>query len=707
VSTPSRPPGAGVLGTLFRYEMKMLLRDKRTILIAVVAPLVILPAYILLLNLVESREQRALEEQVYRYAVTGTLADWAGEVVEAALAVDAADPDTARAPAAFRRLTPESPEEALRMGDLHLVVLGLSPGEQDSIRALEESGASGSGPVLEGEGDPASPAVPTIRILYRAESDFSREARGRLSERILEVLAARRDSVFRSAGFPVKMEAVVPLKAVSVATPSREAGAFLGLALTPLLVLLMLSGGSIVAVDSISGEKERGTLETLLTTAAGRTEIVNAKLLAVIVVGLVVAVVNVLNLLLYLVVGLLDLPASLAVDLGPLELLVLLVLFVPVAATVGAALLLLSGVARTYKEYQVYFFPLFLAFLVPTLAPSLPGIDLRSVVALVPLAGVAVGVKEILLGKVDLPFLALAFLSTAGVAVWMTRLTLRTLSNEKLVSGADLDAADLAGGPALFPRHVLRWFMVLWVLLFLGSLWFGEALGLRGQLLLNLVALFFGGSLIMIRRYRLDPVAAFHLKVPHPSAWLAVAFGAPSALVLGVGLAQLVNTYVFPVPEEVLRSFAQGLTGTDFPLWQVILFLSIMPGVFEELAFRGVLLHGLRQRIRSPWLLTLAVGGIFGLFHISLFRLVPTAFLGVVFAWSVLLSGSVLPAILWHALNNALSVVPAHMGLLPEGFTPEAWWVLPAGLGLAASMWILWRNGPLRSGRTEPGLPRG
>lgn len=697
----SRPRNGGVLATLFRYEMKMLLRDKRTILIAVVAPLVLLPAYILIMNFVESREQRALEEKVYQYAVTGTLGEWAREVVDAALTLEAEAADTTRPPAIFELLRPEAPEEALRRGELHLVVQGLTPAEWDSIQKAEDSAAPLSDQDLEEEEGVSSPSLPAIRILFRAESDFSREAHGRLAERIIEVRAARRDSVYRSAGFPVDMESVAPVEAVSVASLAREAGAFLGIALTPLLVLLMLSGGSIVAVDAISGEKERGTLETLLTTAASRTDIVNAKLLSVIVVGLAVAVFNVANLLVYLVLGILNLPASLAVDLGPLELLALLLLLVPVAVLVAAALLLLSGVAKSYKEFQVYFFPLFLAFMVPSVAASLPGVGLRSVVVLVPLAGVAVGVKEILMGKMDLPFIALAFLSTGAVAVWLVWLTQRALSNEKLISGADLDAADLSGGPALFPRHVFRWFLFLWVMLFLASLWLGETLGLRGQLVLNLVGIFFGGSWVMIRRYRLDPVAAFNLRVPHPSAWIAVMVGAPSALILGIGLAQLVNTHVFPIPEEILRSFAQGITGTEFPLWQIVLFLCIMPGIFEELAFRGVLLHGLRQRIRSPWLLALAVGGIFGLFHISLFRLVPTAFLGFVFAWSVLLTGSVLPAILWHALNNALSVVPVHLGLLSEDFTPEGWWALPAGLGLALAMWILWRAGPSRTGGSQ------
>lgn len=693
----SKPSGRGVLGTLFRYEIKMLLRDTRTILIAVVAPLVIFPVYILILNFVDSREQRALEEEVYAYALTGSRAEWVGEVVESAIRLEASDPDTSRAPVRFELQAVEDPEEALQRGDLHMVVQGLSAWEWDSLQAEERAerrGGEDEETDEEAEKAEARPSIPAVRILYRADSDFSREARNRLNRRIMEVRAAQRDSVYQSAGFPVAMEEVAPVTNESVTTAAKEAGAFLGVVLMPFLVLLMLSGGSIVAVDAISGEKERGTLETLLTTAASRTEIVRAKLLAVIAVGLAVAVINVANLLVYLVVGLLDLPANFAVEVSPLELLLLLLLFVPVAVLVASALLLLSGASKSFKEYQVYFFPVFLVFTIPSFAAALPGIDLHSVIALVPLAGVAVAVREILVGEMDFPFLALAFLSTGGLAVWLTHLTQKTLSNEKLISSSDLDQADLTGGPALFPRHVLSWFLALWVVFFIVSLWFGEELGMRGQVVVNLFVIFFGGSLVMIRRYGLDLKEAFGLRKPHPAAWLAVLIGAPSALLVGIGLAELVNTFVFPVPQQLLESFSEELVGPDLSLWQLVFFITIMPGIFEELTFRGVLLHGLRGRIKRKWVLALAVGIIFGIFHVSLFRIVPTAWLGFVLTLVVIFGGSIYPAMLWHALSNAIAIVPAYLNWLPEDFEPAAWWAFPASAGLAFSLWILWKSGP-------------
>ena len=59
--------------------------------------------------------------------------------------------------------------------------------------------------------------------------------------------------------------------------PSSRPGLALGRMLTALLLLFIFSSGAVVAVDSLAGEKERGTLETLLTTAVGRLEILTAK----------------------------------------------------------------------------------------------------------------------------------------------------------------------------------------------------------------------------------------------------------------------------------------------------------------------------------------------------------------------------------------------------------------------------------------------
>jgi sodium transport system permease protein len=682
-----------VLGTLYRYELRMLARDTRTLLIAIVAPLFLFPAMILVSRSVERRDQRRIEEATYRYAVMGSEDAWARRVVERALALQPSESDSALAPADFVEVPAERSGTLLAAGELELAIEGMTPDEYRRARERERAEAADTSATDADDGL----RVPVLRLHYRSDEDLSRAAADRLRERLERVRRAHRDSVYRAYGMPFDPDRVGVVEESNVASAEREGGAFLGLILTPLLLFLMLSGGSIVAVDAISGEKERGTLETLLTTAAHRSEIVNAKQLAVITVGVAVTVINLLNLLVYVVLGLIELPQNLAVSLSATSLLVLLALFLPLTVLVSSALLLLSGWSKSYKEYQMWFFPLFLAFFVPALAGMLPGMDLRSAIALVPVAGIGVAVREVMLGELDWPFLGVALASTGLAALGAARLTERTLSTERLISAAELDEADLKGGPALFPRRVLRWFGLMWVLLLLVSLWFGDALGVRGQVIFNLFGVFFVGSLLMVWRYRLDPVQAYALRAPPAAAWPAVLIGAPSALVTGLGVAQLFERFV-PAPESMLEEFNELLLGGGIPLWQLILMIAVVPGIFEELAFRGVLLHGLSRRMR-PVALALVVGAIFGIFHVTLWRILSTAYLGALLAGVVLLTGSIFPAMLWHALNNASVVIPAQLGWIEPSATLPAW-SYPLGVsGLALSFAILWA-----ARRPYPGL---
>jgi sodium transport system permease protein len=675
-----------VLATLFLYEMKRLLRDTRMILIAVVAPLVLFPFIIFVMRSVEQSEERRLTETVYQYAVVGDEAQWGRDIVSAALALEVNDPDTSRAPVHFEEQQVSDSDALLNSAEIHLVVEALSPESYQRIRAAE---ANADADTTRTDDDGAALELPTLRLRYRGQSDFSQNASDRLGSRIVDLRSQLRDSVYTARGFSVAPAQIAMVETENTASAEKEAGALLGLALTPFLLLLMLTGGSIMAVDAISGEKERGSLETLLTTAAARSDIVTAKLLGIVAVGIAVAVVNILNLLVYVVLGVVDLPETFAVALSALDLVLLLLLFLPLTVLISSALLLLSGYAKSYKEYQIYFFPLFLVFLVPSLAGMLPGMDLRSAIAFAPIAGIGVAVREIMVGEYDWLFLLIAFSSTGAAASWAARLTERTLSTERLISQSDLDEADLVGGPALFPRHVLRWFAVMWVVYLMISLWFGEDLGIRGQIVVNLVFIFFGGSLLMIRRYGLDPRAAFALRPVHPLVWLAVVIGAPAGYIVGIGLAGLVNTYVFPVPQNVLEAFGDTLLGDEMPLWQLLLFLTIIPGILEELAFRGVLLHGLRK-VFGPVGICLVVGAIFGIFHVSLFRLVPTAYLGVIFAAVVLLTGSIFPVMLWHFANNAIGLVPAYMGWVTEE-TAVPWWGYALGLvGMIIALGMIW-----------------
>ncbi|MEK9502583.1 CPBP family glutamic-type intramembrane protease [Gaopeijia maritima] len=657
------------LGTLVKYELLQLVRDTRTVLLAVVLPVVLLPAILWVGNLTDAADEERVRETEIGLAVVGDDSARALEWLDRA-----AEVDDSVAGGPLRLTRHEGPVTDSLIGSDRLQLVVSAPG-------------------------PDARGLPQVELRYRSSSDLSRSASERLQIRLAAVREAVRDSLYRAGGLGLDPDQVLPLRTTNVAAAGREAGALLGTFLLPLLIAMMLTGGSLVAADTLSGEKERGTLETLLTTSVSRNEVVAAKGLAIAVVALVMTVLNVANLGVWIGLGLMDIPAALDVTLTAPGLLALFVLILPVVALLSALLLLVSGWARSYREYQFWFLPVFLLTLVPAGAAALPGLELRSVAVLLPIANIALAMRDVLAGRGDLLFGTLATVITAGAAAGAAVAARSTLSTERLLADSAADRAEFQGGPALFPYRVLRWFALMWVVLLALSLAFGERVGIRGQVLMNLLGLFLGSSILMLRRYRLPVREALALRPVHPLVWPAVLVGAPSGFLVGIGLAEFTSIFL-PVPPQMLEAFGQFLLPEGIGMVQLVLLLAVLPGITEEIAFRGLLLHGLRKRL-GPVALCLVVGAIFGVFHVSLFRILPTAYLGTMLALVTILTGSIFPAMLWHILNNAVALVPVAMGWLDaEAGVPG--WAWPIGVvGLAGSLWVL-----KRVGRGYPGVTR-
>jgi hypothetical protein len=100
------------------------------------------------------------------------------------------------------------------------------------------------------------------------------------------------------------------------------------------------------------------------------------------------------------------------------------------------------------------------------------------------------------------------------------------------------------------------------------------------------------------------------------------------------------------------------------------------------------LLYGLRRKLR-PLSLAVSVGLIFGFFHVALFRIIPTAFMGMMLTAMALLTGSIFPGMLVHAGNNALGLWMGKMEISAGNLA--WWWYLAAAAVLALAFYILYR----------------
>lgn len=652
---------AGALA-LYRMELRMLLRDTRAVILSVVVPLIFMPIVLGASSRIKETSEKQAAEKTHTYAVaSGPLREQAKELLAQAAAArrDRTNSvDNEELPIVFQD-EPDAPE-ALRNGSVDFYVEAVSDQNENSAIILE--------------------------LHYREDRPASSAAVDKARDILLRHRGDIRHKALADRGFRISRENILPVLDADVSTLAERSGSKTGRYLTALVLLFMLVGGGSIAADSIAGEKERGTLETLLSAGAGRAAILTAKLMLILTATLTTTIIQVGNLYLFLGLGLADASADLAVHITPGTALLLFALYLPLSLLVASSLLLTFGLAGSYKEAQIYFLPLTLIGPVLALAPALPGLDLRSVIALVPLVNISVAVREILLGEIDIPMIALAWTTTALAAAGIARFASRILSAERLLLSSDTDTVDPTDGDALFGKRVLRWFAALWALVVLGSI-AGSSIGIFRSLVLGQLV-FAGAAVVMLRRYKLSLPRALALRPVKPLVWPAVVIGAPCAALVALGLFQLVSP-ALPLSTESAEDLSKTLFPEGMPMWQLALALAIMPPICEELLFRGALLHGLRRRL-GPVGLCLVVGLVFGIFHLALFRLVTTSFLGIVITAVALMTGSVFPGILWHAINNAIPLVAMKYG--PALAEPPPWSYAAAAAGLALSLFIIWKS---------------
>jgi sodium transport system permease protein len=550
-------------------------------------------------------------------------------------------------------------------------------------------------PAQAAQAQPMITGVPGLQVVYRGSLEIPRLG----AERMVDMMrAARRNEsylIMLERGFPSHPEGILALTAVNVATESQVSGSNVGRFFTVILVVWLVAAGSIAAMDIIAGEKERGTLETLITTAAGRTEIATAKHLAICTVALSITFIQLLYALAYIKLRVIELPPGFSIDLSLKSLVELFILFVPLAAAIAAALLIVSTYAKTYKEAQLHFFPLFMGTLIPAMAAVIPGLRSRSIVALIPLANVSVAAREVMTGRADPLMIAVIVVVMSLIAAALIRYSAKLLAREDIVVSAQHEQTVLEGGENLFRRRVFRWFAVMWAATFAIAANVPQLQNARAQILFNEIAIFFLGSVLMVRLYRLDLREVIGIRRVRWPVWVAVLMAVPAAQIVAVAFLRIMNAFI-PTPTALLRDLGQQVVSTPLPAWQMYALMAILPAICEEFAFRGVLLHGLQRRF-NPVVRCLLVGAIFGVFHYTLFRIAPTALLGVILTAIALMTGSILPGLVFHAANNSLAIWMGTSGIGTTRLDWSTYATAVAVFGLA--MHTIWRYG--REGSSE------
>jgi len=315
--------------------------------------------------------------------------------------------------------------------------------------------------------------------------------------------------------------------------------------------------------------------------------------------------------------------------------------------------------------------PFFIAIILPACVASIPEIGLNATTQLIPITNVALLFRDLLMGTVPLDMVFVVFLSTAVyamlallVATWIFQREDVILSEER---GLPLTVRRSEFKPSVAPTPgtALGIFAVVMLLFFYVGM-YAQSVNIHTGLLITEFGVILLPVLLILWFVRVDIRNTLSLRMPSIGTIVASIIAAPACLLLVMQFAVLQNK-VLPQPEgfEFLMEQLFGMGDSSWGLLALILLIGMSPAICEEALFRGVLLSGLRNKLPA-WGTVLAVGLLFGAFHLSIYRFVPTATIGILLTYLVLRSGSILPGVIGHFVSNSISVLLATERL-PSG----------------------------------------
>ena len=688
-----RPPGRRVtVLAVARRDLLEFIRDRRTLFITLVMPMAMYPVLALasLLGVratafdIESRRR----QEPLSLVISGGGGGGFARLLQEAISTEPSPRDAdwpVDVVVAFEPRT--EAERMLEAGDVDFWI----DIPADSVAALEGRG--------------------TVAVAARVSTAHpaGRRARAELAAVLRVVNASASQRRILRAGLPVSVLEPQRLEFAGPAQPV-DSSAIHGIVPTVgggvlvLLALLTGTGAFYPAIDAIAGEKERGTIETLLIAPAPAGDIVLGKFLAILAITLVTLAVNAVSIGLTAAVLLRFVPAgmTLGVSAGQLAgcIAATLVTFVGLAAVAAALCLAVTAAARSTKEAQNTLTPVIMLVSALAGAALLPGVGGIGTAAL-PFTGQVAIARMLLEPPTDTgaaataaaPIVARIVVSLAAAAT-ITWLLLRgaaaTITDEQLL----FRGPDAATGPLSRPASRCRptlWQALATVLVAVAALWYAQGLAPENLVVaVPLQQLALLGPLVAAAAWqRVDLRETFALRLPSrtSAATAGLLIGAAG---IGFGLfitgaAALLAVRGTSVSTEALR-LAERLVDlvTDGPAPLVWLLVAVLPAVCEEAFFRGWLFSGLVGDRPSPGRAAAAVFGqaaLFAVFHLLPERMPQTFVLGIAVGWLTLATRSIVPAVVAHAVHNAtpLALIAAV----------DAGWAADAVRGRGLPVWVV------------------
>ncbi|MEE8252264.1 MAG: ABC transporter permease [Gemmatimonadales bacterium] len=367
--------------TIFRKELIDTLRDRRTLIMMIVVPVLLVPIMLLVVVKVGALLERKASEKQLKIAVVG--AEYAPDL-----------------------------HSLIASDSLITVIQGIAI--EDVAATVREDSVDGAivipSTFLDRINADRQAAVQLYYQSTRSLNVVERRLRDIIEEYAEEIVGRRIERLNLDA----QLFDAIEIVDFDVATVKERIGETAGRLLPYMFILFCFMGSMYPGIDLGAGEKERGTLETLLSSPASRLEIVLGKFLVISLIGLASAMISIGGLYIA-VLQIKEIPEQIMAvitDILNLTVLGMIVsLLIPLEAFFAAVILAVSIYSKSFKEAQSSLTPMSFVVIVPVLIGLMPGVELTWKTALIPILNVSLASKDVISAAIDPTHLALVYVS--------------------------------------------------------------------------------------------------------------------------------------------------------------------------------------------------------------------------------------------------------------------------------------------------------
>lgn len=611
---------------LFKRELTDIFRDKKTMIMMVLLPLLLYPTLIVVMTFITTAIMSNQEATVYKVAFDNVTEE--DEIANI--------------------LTDEKNEINYKLEVVSV---------QNPKEALENKEISAYVKQNQKDGDI------TYQICYLSAVSDSSTAAGA----VLEGMELYRETLRKEAVLQAGLDEEHILYPITYAredlsSQEESMGNIIG-GFIPVLIIVSICLGAIYpAIDVTAGERERGTLETLLTLPVTNFEMIMSKFLAVSVIACISAVINILSLggafgfmISFIAEGMADQFDFASFLPGILFTMLLMIVF---ALFVTAACMCVCVFAKSFKEANNYITPLLLIFMFGGYAGAIPKFELSASTAAIPIINVTLLIKDLFNFKYNYALFGVVLISNVVYSLLTIMILGKLYNSENLLFGEGFGSVKLFTKRSEMKKKQMPGYgdMILMLCIQLLLIFY---VGSFAQVKWGFVGVFVQQVLILIIPLiyawyiKTDMKKLFSIKLPNIR-------GIMSALCMFIG-GYLINLVLSLFLTSIFKESTQNINGVfesllEAPILSIIFVLAVMPAIGEELMFRGFILGSLKNKQKIIMAMMIS-SVIFGVYHMSLVKLIPTALLGFLLAALVIGNESIIPAMIMHFLNNLSSLL--------------------------------------------------